>query len=132
VDDTLEVLYFSEDPQVHFAGRLEQEDLPPAVRWIAVAALGALFFGFEHQRRYHKRLVSRGSPVKGIVEGVRRRGGSRVFTVRYQLHGRQGSLRGSERNPKRADGDAITVLHLPERPEQTTLYCTSLYRARVP
>jgi hypothetical protein len=131
VGDTLEIVYFSDDPHVHFAGLLEREELPPAVRWIVAGALAALVFGFDHQRRYHRRLVSQGTAVAGTVEGVRRRGANRVFTVRFQLHAHQGSLRGSERNPQRADGDLVTVLYLPERPERAVLYSATLYRARL-
>jgi hypothetical protein len=89
-----------------------------------------LYLAYDQQRRFHKRLVSHGKPTAGIVEGVRRRGATRVFTVRYKLHGQEGRLRGSERNPQRADGDAVTVLYLPEHPERSLLYSASLYRAR--
>jgi hypothetical protein len=130
VGDSLEVIYFPEDPQQNFVPRLEQQEIPAVLRWAAVGLLVALFFAFEQQRRFHKRLVSHGKPTAGVVEGVRRRGATRVFSVRYKLHGQEGRLRGSERNPERADGDTLTVLYLPERPERTLLYCTSLYRAR--
>lgn len=130
VGDSFEVIYFPGNPQQSFVPRLARQDIPPALRWTAVGFLGALLFVFEQQRRFHKRLVSRGKPAAGVVEGVRRRGGTRVFTVRYELYGQEGRLRGSERNPERADGDVVTVLYLPERPERTLLYGTSLYRAR--
>jgi len=129
VGDSFEVIYFPENPQQNFVPRLELQGIPAALRWTAVGLLAALFFVFEQQRRFHKRLVSHGKPAAGVVEGVRRRGANRVFTVRYKLHGQEGRLRGSERNPERADGDAVTVLYLPERPERTLLYCTSLYHA---
>jgi hypothetical protein len=129
VGDSFEVVYLAENPQQNFAPQFDRQELPPAVRWLAAGLLGGLLFLFEQQRRFHKRLVSHGKPVGGVVEGVRRRGASRSFTVCYKLHGQEGRLRGSERNPRRADGDAVTVLYLPERPERVLLYCTSLYRA---
>jgi Protein of unknown function (DUF3592) len=130
VGDSFEVIYFPENPQQSFAARLERREIPPVVRWIAIGVLAAMLFVFDLQRRFHKRLVAYGKPVAGLVEGVRRRGANRVFTVRYKLHGQEGQLRGSERNPQRADGDAVTVLYLPERPERALLYRTSLYRAK--
>jgi Protein of unknown function (DUF3592) len=130
VGDSFEVIYFLGNPQQNFVPRLERQEIPAVLRWGAVGLLAALLFLFEQQRRFHKRLVSHGKPTAGVVEGVRRRGATRVFTVRYKLHGQEGRLRGSERNRERADGDVVTVLYLPERPERTLLYRTSLYRAR--
>jgi hypothetical protein len=130
VGDSFEVIYFPFNPQQNFVPRLERRELPAAVRWGAVALLAALFFLFDQQRRFHKRLVSEGKPAAGVVEGLRRRGARRVFTVRYQVQTREGQLRGSERNLNRADGDAVTVLYLPQRPEQVLLYSTAMYRAR--
>ena len=128
--DSFEITYFPENPQQNFAPSLERQELPPAMRWVAVGLVAALFYVFDQQRRFHKRLVSHGKPTAGVVEGVRRRGARRVFTVRYKLHAQEGQLRGSERNRERADGDVVTVLYLPERPERALLYCISLYRAR--
>lgn len=128
--DSFEVLYLPENPQQNFAERLDREEMPPALRWMAAALLGALVFVFNQQRRVQKRLVAHGKPVAGVVEGVKRRGATRSYTVRYKLHGHEGRLRGSERNPERADGDVVTVLYLPERPERVLLYSTSLYRAK--
>jgi Protein of unknown function (DUF3592) len=130
VGDSFEVIYLPENPQQSFAPQLERREMPALVRWIAVGVLAAMLFVLDQQRRFHKRLVAYGKPVAGLVEGVRRRGANRVFAVRYKLHGQEGTLRGSERNPLRADGDAVTVLYLPERPERALLYRTSLYRAR--
>ena len=129
--DSIEVIYFPFDPQRHFTPRLEQQPMPPVIRWLAVALLAALLFVFEQQRRFHRKIVEQGKAVAGVVEAVRRRGSNRVFTVRFKLQGQERTLRGSERNPQRADGDVVTVLYLPERPERAVLYCTSLYRARV-
>jgi hypothetical protein len=130
VGDSFEVLYFPPNPQQNFAARLDRDEMPAVLRWMAAALLAGLVFVFDQQRRFHKRLVARGKPVAGVVEGVRRRGATRVYTVRYQLHAGERQLRGSERNPQRADGDVVTVLYLPERPEKVLLYCTSLYRAK--
>ncbi len=129
VDDSIQVIYLPENPQQSFAPRLERREIPPLVRWIVVGVLGAMLVVFDQQRRFHKRLVSQGRPIAGLVEGVRRRGATRVFHVRYKVHGAEGRVRGSERNRERADGDAVTVLYLPERPERVLLYRTSLYRA---
>ncbi|MEX2301955.1 MAG: DUF3592 domain-containing protein [Bryobacterales bacterium] len=130
--DSFEVIYFPENPQQNFVARLDRKEMPASLRWMAAALLGALVFVFDQQRRVHRRLVSRGKAVAGVVEGVRRRGATRVYTVRYKLHAQEGRLRGSERNPERANGDVVTVLYMPERPEKVLLYCTSLYRARLP
>lgn len=130
VGDSFEVIYFPDNPQQNFVPRLAGQEIPPALRWAAVGLLGVLFLAYDQQRRFHRKLVSHGKPTAGVVEGVRRRGATRVFTVRYKLHGQEGRLRGSERNPRRADGDVVTVLYLPERPERTLLYFASLYRAR--
>jgi hypothetical protein len=130
VGDSLEVIYFPPNPQQNFVARLDREEMPPALRWMAAALLGALVFVFDQQRRFHRRLVASGKPVAGVVENLRRRGATRVYMVRYKLHASEGRLRGSERNPERADGDTVTVLYLPERPEKVLLYCTSLYRAK--
>ena len=131
VGNSFEVIYFPENPQQNFVERLDREETPAMLRWTAAALLAAVVFVFDQQRRVHKGLVSRGKPVAGVVEGVRRRGGTRVYTVRYRLHAQEGRLRGSERNPHRADGDIVTVLYLPERPEKVLLYCTGLYRAKL-
>ena len=130
IGESFEVIYFRENPQQNFAARLDRKEMPASLRWMAAALLGALLFVFDQQRRVHRRLVSRGKAVPGVVEGVRRRGATRVYTVRYKLHAQEGRLRGSERNPERANGDVVTVLYLPERPEKVLLYCTSVYQAR--
>jgi hypothetical protein len=129
--DSFEVIYFQENPQQNFVARLDRKEMPASLRWMAAALLGALVFVFDQQRRVHRRLVSSGKAVAGVVEGVRRRGATRVYTVRYKLHAQEGRLRGSERNPERANGDVVTVLYMPERPEKVLLYCTSLYQARL-
>jgi hypothetical protein len=92
--------------------------------------LAALAFVLERRRRRHLRLAREGTPVAGVAENVRRRGGVRVFDVKFKLKGREGSLRASERNPMRRNGDIVTVLSDPIDAGDAVLYQQCLYRAR--
>jgi hypothetical protein len=129
VGNSIEVIYFPYDPQQHVAPSLERHDMPAAMRWSAVGFIAVLLIGFEQQRRFHRKLVSEGKAVAGVIESLRKRGGSRVFTVRFAVKGQERTLRGSERHLDRADGDVVTVLYLPDKPDRALIYSSSLYRA---
>ena len=73
--------------------------------------------------------MSQGTPVVGVAENVRRRGGARVYDVRFKAGGREGKIKATERNPSRGDGDTVTVLCDPDS-DEAELYRQCLYRAK--
>ncbi len=91
-----------------------------------VAAL--LLVYLDSQRRRQRRLVSTGLPVSGTVSDIRRRGASRSYHARYQVGGTEHTVRASERNPERRNGDQVTVLHDAEDPGDGIVYEAALYR----
>ncbi len=127
--DTTRVVYFPDNPQVHY---LPEITSPVSTRLIFVAAgllLAAAGFT-EAQRRLHRRLVSTGAPVSGFVANVRRRGGVRSFLVNYDVVGQRRTLKASERNPNLRNGQLATVLHETAISGRAVLYRLALYRAR--
>jgi len=126
--DTVRVLYLPEDPFVYALpeyseARLWFEALP----W-ALAAVAALAGVLELYRRKHRRLVAHGRPAPGRVVAPGS-GLTRSFTVEYRAGGETRTLRGSGRAPELRQGDAVTVLCLPERTSEALIYRSSLYRA---
>ena len=127
--DTTRVVYFPNNPEVHY---LPEITSPVSTRLVFVAAgllLAAAGFT-EAQRRLHRRLVSTGAPVSGFVAGVRRRGGVRSFVVNYDVAGERRTLKASERNPNLRNGQLATVLHETAVSGRAVVYRLALYRAR--
>ena len=125
--DRLEAVYLPGDPLAHFLPALTRPAFAERGLLMALVAVAFLAYLLESRRRRHYRLVRQGTPVAGVAENVRRRGGARVYDVRFQVNGRQGKLRAAERNPMRRDGDLVTVLYDGAEAE---LYHQCLYRAR--
>lgn len=127
--DTTRVVYFPDDPHVHY---LPEITSPVSTRLVFVTAgllLAAAGFT-EAQRRLHRRLVSTGAPVSGFVANVRRRGGVRSFLVNYNVAGERRTLKAAERNSNLRNGQLATVLHETAISGRAVLYRLALYRAR--
>ncbi len=123
------VVYAPQNPQSHYLPDLTS---PVSTRMVFFAGgLLLVAAGFtEAQRRQHRRLVARGSPARGFVANVRRRGGVRSFLVNYDGGGQRRTLKASERNPELCNGQTATVLYDPQAPGRAVLYRLALYRAR--
>ena len=127
--DQLEVVYLAADPIAHYIPELTRPAFAERGLLMALVALAFVAYLLESRRRRHRRLVRRGTPAPGVAEKVRRRGGARVYQVRFRANGRDGVLKVTERNPMRRDGDIVTVLFDPQHPEEAELYQQCLYRA---
>ena len=127
--DATRVVYAPQTPQLHY---LPDITSPVSTRFVFFAgALLLVAAGLtEAQRRLHRRLVASGSPVKGLVANVRRRGGVRSFRVNYDVAGERRSLTGTERNPDLRNGQTAIVLYDPAIPSRATIYRLALYRVR--
>ena len=127
--EKLETVYLPGDPLAHYLPALTRPAF--AERGLLMALVVLAFFAYllESRRRRHRRLVREGTAAPGVAENVRRRGGARVFQVRFRANGRDGLLKVTERNPMRRDGDVVTVLYDPQNPEEAELYGQCLYRA---
>ena len=125
--DRLEAVYLPGDPLAHYLPPLTRPAFAERGLLMALVAVAYCAYLLEQRRRRHRRLASSGTPVAGVAENVRRRGGSRVYDVRFTTDGREGSLRATERNPMRRSGDVVTVLCDGKEAE---LYSQCLYRAR--
>jgi hypothetical protein len=124
----LEVAYLPGDPLAHFLPALTRPVFAERALLMALTAVAFLAYLLESRRRRHSRLVRQGTPVAGVAENVRRRGGARVYDVRFRSGGREGKLRATERNPLRRDGDVVTVLC--DAQGDAELYLQCLYRAK--
>lgn len=129
VNDPIEIVYLPEDPLIHRAEGLSESRAKPSVILLAFIFLGLPLAMAELIRRRHRDLVSRGTPVAGVVSNLRRRGAAQVFSADYTVDGRQHSLRGTLRRSNLREGDPVTVLYLPEHPDASVLYATSFYQA---
>lgn len=123
------VVYAPQNPQIHYLPDLTS---PVSTRMVFLAGgLLLVAAGFtEAQRRRHRHLVARGSPARGFVANVRRRGGVRSFLVNYDGGGQRRTLKASERNAELRNGQTATVLYDPKAPGRAVLYRLALYRAR--
>lgn len=127
--DHLDVRYLPGDPLAHFLPEVTRPAFAERGLLMALVGLAFLAYLLEGRRRRHLRLVKHGTPVAGVAENVRRRGGARVYDVRFRVNGREGSLRATERNPMRKNGDVVTVLCDTRGPEDAEIYQQCLYRA---
>ena len=125
--DRLEALYLPGDPLAHYLPALTRPAFAERGLLMGLVVAALLLYLLESRRRRHRRLVSRGEPFAGVAENVRRRGGARVFDVRYELGGRENTLAVTERNPMRREGDVVTVLC---EGGDAELYRQCLYRAK--
>ncbi len=129
IGDPLTVLYLSPNPAVHEVTEFrEKRSAPPAV-WFAAGVMALFLVVFEMIRRRHKKLTRLGVASPGKVDMLRRRGAGCVYTVRCEAGGVESSLRATERGQAVREGDTITVLYLPEKPEQKLIYRASMYEA---
>lgn len=128
-NDTLALKVLPASPPIVFIPELTQG--PFAMRGLlAVSVIAALMLIFvDAQRRRHKRLVRTGLPVAGIVDALRRRGGSRTYQASYRVGGTDHVVRAAERNPSRRNNDRVTVLHDPEKPSDAVVYEGAFYKA---
>ncbi len=129
VDDPVEVLYLPENPLVHVVPELTERPKSPWLTGAILALLAVLVVIAAFQRRRHKRLTANGVTAAGVVSELSRRGARQTFTVTYEVQGEEKSFRTSERIPSLTAGDRLTVLYLPDKPEDALLYRLSLYRA---
>ncbi|MCB1020283.1 MAG: hypothetical protein KDC27_10160 [Acidobacteria bacterium] len=124
--DRLEVVYLPGDALAHYLPQVTRPPFAERGLLMALVALAFVVFLLESRRRRHHRLVQRGAATAGIVEKVRRRGGARAYEVRFRANGREGTLKATERNPLRRNGDVLTVL---TDGDDAELYQQCLYRA---
>ena len=127
--DTMPVVYFPGNPEVHYLPRITSPVSTRLVFFAGGLLLAAAGVG-EAQRRMHRRLVSTGTPVAGFVTDVRRRGGVRSFRVNYDIDGQRQSLAARERNPDLRTGQTATVLCNPAIPKRAVIYRLAMYKAR--
>lgn len=130
VGDTLTVSYIPGNAITHSVPELAEDRIPPPVALFTLALLAVLGLLLDAQRRKHKRLVRGGRAVPGVVEKVKRRGGSRSYEAVYEAHGTEQRIRAVERNPERRNGDVVTVLYSSGRPAEAIVYGLALYRGR--
>jgi hypothetical protein len=129
VNDPIEIVYLPEDPLIHRAEGISEVRAKPSVVILAFIFLGLPLAMAELIRRRHRDLISRGTPVAGVVSNVRQRGAAQVLSASYTVDGRQHSLRGTLRRSSLREGDLVTVLYLSEHPDASVLYATSFYQA---
>jgi hypothetical protein len=129
VNDPIEIVYLPEDPLIHRAEGISEPRATPSVIVLAFIFLGLPLAMAELIRRRHRDLVSRGTPVAGVVSNLRRRGAAQLFSAGYTAEGQQRSLRGTLRRSNLQEGDLVTVLYLPEHPDASVLYASSFYQA---
>jgi hypothetical protein len=127
--DRFEVAYIEGDPLAHYVPGLTRPAFAERGLLMALVVLAFLLYLLESRRRRHLRLVRQGSPVPGVVENLKRRGGTRVYDVLFQVNGRNGMLRASERNRRRRNGDIVTVL-CDRGANDAEVYHQCLYRAQ--
>lgn len=127
--DTLDLKVLPTEPPLVFVPELTQG--PFALRGLLAAGVisGLMLIFVDAQRRRHRRLVRTGLPLAGTVEGLRRRGGSRTYQVRYRVGGAEHTVRASERNPRRRENDQVTVLHDRDKPSDAVVYEGAFYKA---
>ncbi|MEZ5362373.1 MAG: hypothetical protein R2748_08570 [Bryobacterales bacterium] len=124
--DHLEVVYLPGDALAHYLPELTRPPFAERGLLMALVALAFVVYLLESRRRRHHRLVERGTATAGVVEKVRRRGGARAYEVRFRVNGREGTLKATERNPLRRNGDVVTVL---ADGDDAEIYQQCLYRA---
>ena len=129
VGDPLRVLYLSPNPTVHEVLDLREKGAAPPVIWFAAGVATLLLIVFEMIRRRHKTITALGAPAAGKIDMVHRRGAGYVYTVRCDAGGIESSIRATEREPAVREGDSITVLYLPHKPDQRLIYRLSMYEA---
>ncbi len=127
--DALEVRYLPSDPILHYLPKIERTNF--ALRAVLMALVVAVFFLFllEAKRRRHRKLVKEGRAAPGVVETLRRRGGSRAVTVRFEARQTEQTLSATLRHVRVEVGEAVTVLYDPTDPREAELYRACLYRA---
>ena len=123
------VVYFPGTPELHYLPDLTSPLPTRLVFFLGGLLLAAAGFA-ESQRRLHRRLVARGTPIAGLIADVRRRGGVRSFLVNYEIGGVRASLKARERNPDLKNGQTATVLYDPSASNRAIIYRLALYRAR--
>lgn len=132
VGDRLQVVYLRDQPSAHEVPRLLNQARSSQAAGLAALLAILLLTILETVRRRHRRLTSEGVAVRGEVETARRRGLAYNYTLSYLAGGRKRTLRGTEREQALKPGDALTVLHSPEKPQSALVYRLSLYEAAGP
>ncbi len=127
--DSIDVVFLPDDPLSHYLPQITRS--PSSTRGLLMVAVIVVFFGWilETMRRRHRRLVRTGQAIPGTVENVRRRGARTAYSVRFKADGKEAVLKGSERGPRRSNGDTATVLVDPATPGDAVVYQQGLYRA---
>jgi hypothetical protein len=132
IGDTLKVLYLAPNPTVHELPELAEDTPRPRVVWLVVGLAALLLLLFEAIRRRHHTLATSGVAAPGKISMLRRRGAGSVYAVEYEAGSETRTLRGTERTQRLRQGDTVTVLYRPEKPEEALLYRLSMYEARPP
>ena len=125
--DPVTVKWFPENPTVHTVVGLESgPERPPVVPFAAgftVLMLGIL----EAVRRRHRNLTAHGIALAGVIEFAKRRGAGCVYLLSYKAGGKIRKLRGTDRELALSQGDPMTVLYDPDKPQRALIYRLSLY-----
>ena len=130
IGDTLRVLYLAANSAVHEVPELVEDTPGPHVIWLVVGLAALLLLLFEAIRRRHHTLAASGVAAPGKISMLRRRGAGSVYTVEYETGSETRTLRGTERTQRLRQGDTVTVLYRPGKPEEALLYRLSMYEAR--
>jgi hypothetical protein len=132
VGDSVKVVYLPQNPDVHELPELAERPGRPPALGVSLAMAAVLLLLYEMIRRKHRHLTADGSTVRGVVDTVRRRGSRYIYTSKCTVGGKERVLRGTESERPLKLGDAVTVLYLPQKPEQTLIYRLSMYQAAPP
>ena len=67
--------------------------------------------------------------IAGLIESLRRRGAGAVYLLSYSVNGQVRKLRGTEHELNLSEGDSLTVLYGPGKPQKALIYRLSMYQA---
>ena len=129
VGDPVTVRFFPENPTVHEVAGFETKPGPPPVIPFAAGFTALMVAIFEIVRRRHRNLAARGVSTAGLIESLRRRGAGTVYVLSYSVNGQIRKLRGTEHDLNLSEGDSLTVLYDPGKPQKALIYRLSMYQA---
>ena len=129
VGDPVTVRFFPENPTVHEVAGFETKPGPPPVIPFAAGFTALMVAIFEIVRRRHRNLTARGVSTAGLIESSRRRGAGAVYVLSYSVNGQIRKLRGTEHELNLSEGDSLTVLYDPGKPQKALIYRLSMYQA---
>ena len=129
VGDRVPVRFFPENPTVHEVAGFETKPKSPPVIPFTAGFTALMVAIFEIVRRRHRNLTARGVSTAGLIESLRRRGAGAVYLLSYSVNGQIRKLRGTEHELNLSEGDSLTVLYDPGKPQKALIYRLGMYQA---